>query len=152
MNEPITPLLSEVQSFIDNYGWQSRITTAENDQKVLIAPYSLKKTSQGVLISFRVEGEFVMVSTVGLLKKVPPSFAQSLLTLNDRIKLVKIYNLGPMIPEEMNLEIGFELWGGSWNQETFHAFMDMLCLGIEEVLSSVSLEKIPHQTDLVTYT
>lgn len=144
------PTIEEIKSFLTDYEWHFKETNSDG-KDVILAPYTLDKEHKGILISFRVEGEFVMVSTVGLLKEVPSSFSQKLLELNDRIKLVKLYIVDQKNPEMIDVDLGFELWNESWNKETFHSFMDMLGFGIEKALDTASSENIPHQTSFVTY-
>lgn len=146
----LVPSLVELRTYLDGYGWKYRETTSSGST-VLIAPFLLEKISKGILISFRIEGEFVMISTVGLLKDVPIRYSKKLLELNDRIKLVKLYLVNQNTIEKMDIDVGFELWGESWNRETFYAFMDLLGLGIENVLLAVDSENIPHKTSYVHF-
>lgn len=144
------PSLEEIKSFLEEYGWHFKESTSEN-RTYLIAPYTLEKENKGILVSFRVEGEFVMVSTVDFLKNVPGGFTKNLLSLNDRIKLVKLFTVGQNNDDTFNIDLGFELWSGSWSKEAFFSFMDMLCLGIEKTIKTAATENIPHQTSFITF-
>lgn len=117
---------------------------------VVISPYSLDN-NQGVLLVFHIEGEFVMASTSGLLIDVPAENTIDLLQVNDSLKLVKLFTTDINLDDKLSVDIGFELWNESWNKETFFAFMDMLCLGIEVTLEEVEERKIPHQTKFVSF-
>lgn len=152
MNEqPSLPTIEQIAEFLTAYGWTFRETTAgEGQKRVIIADYKLEN-GQGVLLSFRPEGEYVVVSTVNLLRNIPREYAVRMLQLNDTMKLVKMYLVGSPDAEMLELDMGFELWAESWNKDTFAAFMDMLCLGIEVTLSKLKEEGIPHETQFVTY-
>lgn len=145
------PTIEQIAEFLTAYGWNFQETTGDGGAKrLLIADYRLE-SGQGVFISFRPEGEYVVVSTVNLLRKVPKNFAIQMLQMNDTIKLVKLYLVNSPEEEMMELDMGFELWAESWNKDTFAAFMDMLCLGIEVVLSRVEEKNIPYEIQYVKY-
>lgn len=144
----IVPTFEEIKSFLEGFGWNYKETTHDG-QPVAIAPF-LTKENKGILLSLRVEGEFVMVSTVGLLKNVPVTFGKDLLEIGDTIKLVKIFVTHQDSPETMNAEVGFELWGEAWNKQVFYVFMDTLCMGIEHALDKVNSQNIPHETNFIT--
>ncbi|HCR36283.1 hypothetical protein A2130_01290 [Candidatus Woesebacteria bacterium GWC2_33_12] len=144
------PTIEEIKKYLEEYGWKFRETTSDG-KLVIISPYTLEKEMKGVLVSFKIEGEFVMVSTVGFMKNVSKDFSRNLLAINDHIKLVKIFTTNNDKDNDFDAELGFELWNESWNKETFFAFMDMLALGIEKTIEIISNEDIPHQTDFITY-
>jgi hypothetical protein len=154
MKKAKMPTIEEVEKFLTEYGWEYRRiagdTTSKKDAPVVISPYSLNN-SQGVLLVFHIEGEFVMASTSGLLIDVPAKNTIDLLQLNDSLKLVKLFTTDLHLEDKLSIDIGFELWNESWNKETFFAFMDMLCLGIETTLEEVEKRKIPHQTKFVSF-
>jgi len=152
MDNAIQPTLEEIGIFLRGYGWTFKVTTAEGGKEVIVTNYALADGRQGVLLTFSVEGEFVMVSTLGLLKDVPKEEAVKLLSLNDSIKLVKLFMVNRMEEERMEVELGFELWAGSWKEQTFWAFMDMLCLGIDKVLEWVEEKKLTHRSEFLSYT
>lgn len=147
-----TPTMEQVADFLKSYGWNYREVTGENDQKIIIAPYMFETKKQAVYVSFRVEGEFVIISTVGLLSEVPKERAGTFLSINDTIKLVKVFTINPPDAEKLEIEVGFELWAESWEKNTFFSFMDMCCLGIEKVMSQVESENIAHVTRFVALT
>jgi len=140
------PTTEEIKDFLKEYGWSFR-----EDRGLLIAPYALEEQKKGILIGFHIEGEFVMVSTIDMLNKVPSTFAVSFLTLNDTIKLAKVYATPSSEPNYLDINISFELWSDSWNKNTFFTFLDMLCLGIENTLKFTTDKNIPHQTNFVTF-
>ena len=144
------PTIEKVKLFLEEYGWHFREIVSENKTS-LISPYTLEGENKGVLISFKIEGEFVMVSTVDFLKNIPDSFTINLLSLNDKLKLIKIFVTSQNGDNTVNADVGFELWDNSWNKEGFFSFMDMLCLGIEKTIEMVSTENIPYQTNFVTF-
>lgn len=154
MKEAKVPTIEEVEEFIAAYGWAFRRITGDTSSKkntpVVISPYSLDN-NQGVLLVFHIEGEFVMASTSGLLIDVPAENTIDLLQVNDSLKLVKLFTTDINLDDKLSVDIGFELWNESWNKETFFAFMDMLCLGIEVTLEEVEERKIPHQTKFVSF-
>lgn len=145
------PTIENIKSFLDGYGWKYRETISEDGGKVIISPYSFEKEAKGILVSFRVEGEFIMVSTVGFLKNTANSFSGNILGMNDRIKLVKLFSVGSSTPGTFNAELGFELWGESCNKETFYSFMDMFCFGIEKTVEAFAENKVDYETDFVIY-
>jgi hypothetical protein len=145
------PTIEEIGNFLKEYGWSYRESPADTGQPVLIAPYALDGQEKGILLSFHIEGEFVMVSTIDMLDQVPNIYAESLFSLNDTIKLVKIYSVPSLEPNTLDVNVGFELWGESWNKNTFFAFLDMLCLGIEKTLKFIDEKNISHQTKFVTF-
>ena len=145
------PTIEEIKAFLGDYGWHYRESTPNDGKVVILSPYTLEKEKKGVLISFRIEGEFVMVSTVGFLKDVPVGNSKDLLDLNDCIKLVKLFVVSSGRAGDVNAELGFELWDESWSKETFYSFMDMLALGIEETLEKLAVKNIPHETEFVIY-
>lgn len=142
MTNTHVPVIEEVVDYLSKYGWKYRETTGDG-KKVLLAPYGMEK-GRAILISFRVEGEFVLVSTVGLLK-VGQDISRRILLLNDMIKLVKLFIVHES-DGKIEVDMGFELWAGSWNESTFFSFMDMLQLGIEDVMRVVKQEHIVHET------
>jgi hypothetical protein len=145
------PTFEQIADFLTAYSWTFRETTAgEEKKRVIIADYRME-SGEGVLLSFRPEGEFVVVSTVDLLRNVPREYAIRMLQLNDTLKLVKMYMVGAPDAEMLEMDLGFELWAESWNKDTFAAFMDMLCFGIETTLAKLKEEGIPHETQFVTY-
>jgi len=146
------PTNEEIKVFLDGYGWHYRETASTEGKAVIISPYILEKEKKGILISFRAEGEFIMVSTAGFLKNVPESFSKNLLVMNDRIKLVKLFIVDSSEAGTFDAELGFELWNESWNKETFYSFMDMLALGIERIIEKLAAENIPYKTGFVVYT
>jgi hypothetical protein len=143
------PTYDEIISFLESYGWKFRDTTNNQGQRAILSNYSLSD-EKGILLTFYISGEFVIVSSYKLLENVPSSYAPRLLFLNDTLKLAKLYCVNQK-EAKLEIDIGFELWAEAWNKETFFAFMDMLCLGIEKVLEVVEEEKIPHQTQFVNY-
>lgn len=152
MDQPVTiPTVEDIKNYLEEYGWKYRETTADNGQAVIISPYTLENEAKGILLSFRIEGEFVMVSTVGLLKTVPIVESKFLLDLNDTLKLVKLFTVETHEDGTMAVELGFELWDKSWNRDTFFSFMDMLCLGIEKVFKNVADRQLPHETSFVSF-
>ncbi|NMC35590.1 hypothetical protein GYA49_00945 [Candidatus Beckwithbacteria bacterium] len=144
------PTLEEIKTFLSNYGWNYKETNADG-KTVLLSPLTLEGKAKAILLSFRTEGEFVMVNSVGLLKQVPANYCQSLLDLNDKLKLTKIFITKQSEPGKIDADMGFELWDGAWNQDTFFAFLDMLTLGIHKVLNTLDYEKVPYKTSFVTY-
>lgn len=146
------PKIEEIESFLKDYGWNFRRAknAEDNEMDVVIAPVMLDD-GKGVLLSFHVIGEFVMVSTLGFLKDVKSEYARELLRLNDTVKLAKIYEFSAD-DGMMECEVGFELWGDAWNKETFFAFMAMLELGVNEVYKYVKKQKIEHKTDFIEFT
>lgn len=130
MDEKKTPTNSEIEEFIKEYGWSFRKTVAQ-DREVLLCPLTIS-TQEGILISLRVEGDFVIVSTVDFMNNVSSEDTNKLFSLNDTLKLVKLF---PVSQDGSKVEIGFELWAEAWNKLTFFAFMDMLCMAIEKVLN-----------------
>jgi hypothetical protein len=147
-----TPNLESIKSFLSDYRWEYKEVNPDN-KPGLVAPYILEEKiegqTKGILISFRIEGEFVIVTTTDLLKNVPISYCKRFLELNDKIKLVKLYVSEQQDSDSVILDMGFELWGGSWNKDTFEAFMDMLTLHIEEILEIAKAENIPHETHFI---
>lgn len=139
-----------IKNYLKEYGWNYRETQTENGSQIIISNYKLENAQKGILISFHIEKEFLVVSTVNLLTEVPSSYALRLLVLNDRLKLVKLFS-SIAGDDTMDCDLGFELWNESFNQTTFFAFMDMLCLGIEVTLKLMEKESIPHQTKFVSY-
>lgn len=144
------PAIEEVIEFLEGYGWKYREQTLDNNDRMLLSNYRLSDSDKGVLISLFIKGEFVIVSTVGLLNNVPVSFAPRLLSYNDTLKLVKVYSTNST-PTSLDVELGFELWAESWKKDTFYAFMDMFCLGIDTALGKIEQEKIPHVTNFISY-
>jgi hypothetical protein len=148
------PTLNELKSYLDEYGWKYKggfKSPENNNAAYLVSPYTLESGGRGILISFRVEGEFVIVSTVEFLKNIPEKFSKEILNLNDTLKLVKLFNVNEENGGYLDVELGFELWNESWNKETFYSFMDMLCLGIEKTISIVESKKIDHETNFVSF-
>ncbi len=146
--------LDDIKQFLNEYGWQYQETTGnaidKENEPCLIAPFSLSHT-QGILITFSIEGEFVMVNTVKLLDNVLIEHPLNILMLNDTLKSVKLFAMPIEKTDFMDVELGFELWSEAWNQETFFAFVDLLCLGIESVLNSAKSMNIPHETKFVAF-
>lgn len=142
------PTLEEVKSFLEGFGWNFRETQIDGKVAGVITPY-MRSDNKGVLVSLHIEGEFIMVGTVGFIKKFPVEFAKELTKLNDTIKLVKLYVTHEDEDGALNAEVGFELWNESWNQETFNSFMDMLCFGIEKVTQVLEEQKISYETDFI---
>ncbi len=151
MEDVKVPTLDEIKDYLTGYGWKYRETTGGAGQVVLIAPCALANENKGVLMSFRIEGEFVMVSTVGFLKNISPSYSKRLLELNDKIKLVKLYVTHQNNPEMMDVDLGFELWSEAWSKGSFYSFMDMVAEGVEMVLEVTKTENIAHETDFVIF-
>lgn len=85
------------------------------------------------------------------MKNVPDAFAKNLLLINDGLKLTKLFVTSQNRDNTFNADMGFELWGNSWNKGVFFSFMDMLCLGIERTIEKISAENIPHETSFVTF-
>ncbi len=144
------PTIDEIKSFISAYGWHFRETTSNNGVPIILSNFGISP-EKGVLLSFHIEGEFMLASTVGFLQQVPKTFALRLLEMNDTLKLVKLYSLNTPNSEMITTELGFELWNEAWNKDAFFAFVDMLCLGIETVLKKVTDEQIPHSTNFIAY-
>lgn len=146
--------LEDIKQFLDAYGWKYRETTGnavdKENEPCLIAPFSLNSI-QGILVTFSIEGEFVMVNTIKLMDNVPIEHSLNIMMLNDTLKSVKLFAMPIEGTELMDVELGFELWSVAWNKDTFFAFMDLLCLGIESVLDSAQELKIPHETKFVTF-
>lgn len=142
------PTFEEIIDFLGEYGWNYRDTTSDHGERVILTNFALDDNS-GVLISLHVNEEFVMVSTVKLMTGLNQEDAVKLLILNDILKLVKVYG----IEEEGNIEaeVGFELWAGAWNKETFFSFMDMLCMGIQRTLDYLEEEGIEYSNELIEY-
>ncbi len=142
------PTLEEIKSFLEGFGWKYRETETDGKTPAIIAPY-MRNDDKGILVSFHLEGEFVMVGTVGFIKKFPVEFAKELAKLNDTIKLVKLYVTHEDEDGALNAEVGFELWNESWSRETFYSFMDMLCFGIEKVTQVLKEQNIAYETDFI---
>ncbi|HEX8932135.1 MAG TPA: hypothetical protein VF810_03195, partial [Patescibacteria group bacterium] len=106
---------------------------------------------EAVLVSFHIEGEFVMVSTLGLFKDVPIQYSPHFLILNDTSKLVKVYATPTADVQKLNIDLAFELWAGSWQQDVFFAFLDMLALGVEKAVIFAAENQIPHETSFVEF-
>jgi hypothetical protein len=152
--EPETkvPSLDELKSFLTEYGWNFRSVKSPDGMEYLQTNYRLENdNSKGILISLSVQGEFVLVSSTSFLTNVPKDDSSKLLSLNDTLKLVKIFSVGENVNGNLDAEIGFELWSDAWNKQTFFAFMDMLCFGIEETLTIAQEKNISHETHFVTY-
>ena len=150
--EPQTiPTLENVKEFLTAYGWHFREISPNINETALLSNYRLENSTNGVLLSFRIADEFLLVSTVDLLKEVPDQFTKQLLGLNDKIKLVKIFTVDES-DKTVDAEIGFELWAESFNKHTFFAFMNMLIFAIENVLKVIAENKVPHVTNFVKYT
>ena len=147
----ILPTSKEIKAFLDGYGWTYKETPSDDGKEVVVSSFSVGDKSRGILVSFVAEGEFVLVSTIELLKNVPSNFSQRFLELNDTVKLVKLYTVTQNNPDTIDVDLGFELWNESWNKKTFYSFMDMLCLGAEKALNIVNSENIPHETNFITY-
>ena len=60
MQQPKTIIPEEIEMFLDGYGWHYKETTSDSGM-VVVSPYLLKKENKGILITFSVSGEFVMV-------------------------------------------------------------------------------------------
>lgn len=148
--EPVTkePTLAELKSFLEGFGWNFRETSGDNKKQLLVAPY-LRNDGKGILISFHIEGEFVMVGTVGFIKRLPSEFAKDLLMISEVIKLVKVYVTHKDHDGSLNAEVGFELWNESWNKKTFYDFLDMLCFGIEKTTQELKEKNINYETDFI---
>jgi len=144
------PTVDEIKKFLDEYGWRYRLA-AKDDNQALLSSYTLEDDKHGILICYRIVGEFVMVSTMGIFKDVPADKASWFLELNDEVKLVKFFSIAGKNPDRLDIELGFELWQESWNKETFFAFMDMLCLAIDTTMKKVKERDLPHKTDYVTF-
>lgn len=144
------PEIKEITSFLEEYGWSYREQEIEG-KTVILSNYVLANEDKGILLSFGIEGEFVLVSTVDFLKNVPSKYAQQFLKMNDTLKLVKLYDISSKESDLIHAELGFELWAESWNKYTFFVFLDMLCFGIESVLKKVNEENITHETSFITY-
>jgi hypothetical protein len=145
------PTVAQIEEFLTEYGWHFRKTqNPQTNEEVIIAPFSLNE-SQGILISFAINGEFVMVSSVGFLDNIPKNNASDLLILNDTIKLVKLFAVPNQDENLINVDLSFELWAESWNKATFFCFMDMLALAINKMLEIVNQKQIPHHTKFVEF-
>jgi len=154
MTEYKIPTLEDIKLFLTDYGWHFQESTADGDKKVIIsalAPPSLRKDKKGIIISFHLEGEFVMVSTVNFMRNVPLNFSRRLLAMNDTIKCVKIFSVEQKNSDKMDVDVGFELWKEAWDRGTFFAFMDALGMAIEVALESLEKENIPHETGYANF-
>ncbi len=151
MDERYAPQLNQLEAFLTVYGWHFQRETSPDGTERLIAPFPLNQ-EKGVLILFNIVGEFVCANTAGLLKDIPTQFAVNLLALNDSVKLVKIFAFPPERGSNFfDADLAFELWAESFNQGTFFAFMEMLCLGVEKTLDVIAQQNIPHQTSFVSF-
>lgn len=153
MEETKRPSYEELKQYLGEYGWSFKETTADEGKQLLVTPFYLESERKGILITFRVEGEFALVSTMDFLVGVPARYADKVLKLNDTTKLVKLFMVNEINESggAMDLEVGFELWGEAWNKETFFAFMDMLCMGIERVKQKFVTGGWEHETKFVTF-
>lgn len=140
------PKLEEVEKYLKEYGWNYRKTQSE-DGDFLVAPLLLPN-EKGILTTFSVSGEFVMVSTYKFLTKVSAKESAEFLKLNDKIKLAKLFCVESE-NENLEVEVGFELWAESWNKETFFAFLDMFSLGVEKVFEFVKENGIEHEVEYI---
>lgn len=152
MENPNLPTLQQIQDYLTEYGWNFRLTkNSATDEDVIIAPYSLN-TAQGILVSFSIKGEFVLVSSVGLFTNVSKELAFEFLELNDTIKLAKLFATPQVDPNFLDIDISFELWAESWEKGPFFAFMDMMAFGIEKTLEVITQKGVPHETNYVEFT
>jgi hypothetical protein len=147
MNEHKLPTIEDIEKFLTEYGWGFKKTTYDDNKEAIVSPLRLNE-KEGVLLSFSVEGEFVMVSTVDFMNDVPQEEAMKIFSLNDTIKLVKLY---PVSENPLKIEVGFELWAEAWNKDTFFAFMDMLCLAIETVVDKLNRKEITFTPRYTTF-
>lgn len=151
MENKIIPTIAQIEEYLTEYGWHFRKTNNPQTQaEVIIAPCSLSQ-SQGILMSFAVNNEFVMVSTVGLLNDVTRDKALEFLQLNDTIKLVKLFATPGTSGDLVNIDLSFELWAESWNKTTFYCFMDMMAFSIPKVLEFTTQKQISHTTKYIEY-
>ncbi|RJR27897.1 hypothetical protein C4561_01260 [candidate division WWE3 bacterium] len=146
MDENKIPSISDLEQFLQEYGWTFKKLNPNGDKEVLVAPFNFDD-QKGIYISFRIEGEFVMVSTVDFMMNVPETDISKLFALNDRLKLVKLY---PVTENPLAVELGFELWADAINKDTFFAFMDMLCLSIEAIMEKLEKNELTFDTKWVT--
>ena len=146
MEESKIPTINDLEQFLQEYGWTFKKLNPNGDKEVLVAPFNYDN-QKGVYISFRIEGEFVMVSTVDFMMNVPETDMPKLFALNDRLKLVKLY---PITEAPLAVELGFELWGDAVNKGTFFSFMDMLCLNIEAILEKSKNRELSFETKWIT--
>jgi len=145
------PTIEEVSEFLREYGWGFKKIVLSDGSEAIISNYTLEGTKDNIYITFKIEGEFVIASTDHFLSAVPVKYASAFLNLNDYIKLVKVYSVNSKDSDNLEIEVGFELWGESWNKDTFFAFIDMFCFGIEKTVKMVRQEAIPHEIRLVAY-
>ena len=148
--QAIIPTFEKVKEFLKNYDWNYREVTTDENKKLIISNVKLEDVTKGILVSFNIEGEYLLVSTVDFLKEVPNAYSKRLLILNDTLKLVKLFAVYEE-KDTLDAELGFELWNESFNEATFYAFMDMLCIGINDLNRILKEEQIPHKTSFVTY-
>lgn len=149
------PTLEDIKAFFDYVGYHYRETKTNEGKPFIISNFPIKEgEGKNVLLSADVEGEFVMLSTVGLLLNVPKKHSNFFLKLNDTIKLVKLFALDSEDgnPETMEINLCFELWDTSCNKETFGAFFEMLGFATDRLFEAVEKEKIPHETRYITIT
>lgn len=148
------PTIGEIEEYLTIYGWKYRKTTYANGAEVIIAPYSLDNDKkEGILITFSIAGEFVMVSTRDFMKGVPNLYSSYLLGLNDKIKLVKLFAVNEVLnlSDDLDLEVGFELWAEAWNKETFCVFMDCLGFAIDKAVRFADEKSIPYSKRWITF-
>ncbi len=137
MIENKVPTNQDIENYLKEYGWNYKTTESENGN-VIISPFRLS-SNDGVLISFRVEGEFIVVSTLDFMTELSDKDALTAFALNDTLKLIKVF---PISKDPLCVDVGFELWAEACSKETFFAFMDMLCLGIETILDKREAKEI----------
>lgn len=148
-NKQKKPKLDSIATYLEEFGWDYRRTEATDKTPLIITPLILPN-KKGILTNLSVTGEFVMVSTHGLMKQVPTRYSLELLELNDTLKLCKLFCIDNK-SNKMKVELGFELWGNAWHKDTFSSFLHMLSLGAQKVLDYTKGKNIKTSTVYIEF-
>ena len=142
------PTLDQIKQYLTEFGWN--YTVVDNVEHPYIYAPIMLYNGKGTVITFHIEGDFVLVSSVDILRDVAKEYSGVLLEQNDTLKLVKIFATPNENEKEyINADFGFELCYESWNRDTFFVFLDFLCLGIDHVLQELEKKDIKFETKYI---
>lgn len=142
------PTLDQIKEYLTEFGWN--YTVVDNTQHpYLYAPVMLYN-NKGIIVTFHIDGDFVLACSIDLLRNISIEHAPYLLSLNDTLKLVKIFTIRNENDEKhINADLGFELCYEAWNKDTFFVFLDFLCMAMDVVVEALEKKDIKYESKYI---